>query len=384
MRTKRWIAAVVLSLLCFPLSSCGIQDALENRKAMQEVAEDLADDGRYYYDQLNQQQQKIYQYLYHACQTYQTEAIFPESVSDEDFAIAYYALIEENPMFYWLKNYEYSYIGDEEHIIKVTFHVPEDVEEVSAQLNAAADAVVAQVDSSWSTYEKVRFLYSWIIQSTVYEPNEFDQDIRSVLLLQKSVCNGYANTFKLFCDRLGIPCMIQVGWASDENHAWNAVDIDGEMYWVDCTWGDSDYEEAGYEPSESMYDYLCVPDDILLQSHELATEIQRIDEMIESPFYTPTCDSWNYEYYVLNGRLFSNYDRSQMHAFLSNAVAGGWYSNITFQFQNEDAYLLGTNDLFYTEEPYIRTILQDTISAGQVQYRVNPYVFTVEISFIPY
>lgn len=54
------------------------------------------------------------------------------------------------------------------------------------------------------------------------------------------VCEGYAETFKIFCDKLGIPCVLVVGDAGGP-HEWNYVQMEDEKwYLVDVTWDDDD------------------------------------------------------------------------------------------------------------------------------------------------
>ncbi len=57
---------------------------------------------------------------------------------------------------------------------------------------------------------------------------------------KKVVCEGYADTFSLMMNYLGIPCYYIVGNADGELHAWNAVsDDDGKTYmYMDLTWDD--------------------------------------------------------------------------------------------------------------------------------------------------
>ena len=58
------------------------------------------------------------------------------------------------------------------------------------------------------------------------------------------VCEGYARAFKVLCDRLGIPCVLNEGYArtakeaASEPHMWNYVQLDGCWYGVDVTWND--------------------------------------------------------------------------------------------------------------------------------------------------
>lgn len=52
----------------------------------------------------------------------------------------------------------------------------------------------------------------------------------------KAVCSGYARAFMMMCNAVGIDAF----YISSEqmNHSWNAVDIDGQIYYVDCTFDD--------------------------------------------------------------------------------------------------------------------------------------------------
>ena len=58
------------------------------------------------------------------------------------------------------------------------------------------------------------------------------------------VCEGYSRAFKVLCDELGIPCVLNEGYArssassAPEAHMWNYVQVDGSWYAVDVTWND--------------------------------------------------------------------------------------------------------------------------------------------------
>ena len=43
-------------------------------------------------------------------------------------------------------------------------------------------------------------------------------------------------------NRLGVFCTLVDGYGkNNERHAWNLVEVDGEYYYVDTTWGDASY-----------------------------------------------------------------------------------------------------------------------------------------------
>lgn len=59
------------------------------------------------------------------------------------------------------------------------------------------------------------------------------------LITQSTVCTGYARGFKAICDELQLPCYVIIGTNNNVPHAWNAVLIDKQVYYIDCTVADT-------------------------------------------------------------------------------------------------------------------------------------------------
>ena len=55
---------------------------------------------------------------------------------------------------------------------------------------------------------------------------------------KKAVCAGYARSYKLLCDRLGVTCICVEGQINGEGHMVNFVKIGKKWYYVDPTWCD--------------------------------------------------------------------------------------------------------------------------------------------------
>jgi transglutaminase/protease-like cytokinesis protein 3 len=78
-----------------------------------------------------------------------------------------------------------------------------------------------------------------------------DQVVNQMFSSRKSVCEGYAQSFKKVCDLLDIEAVVIKGYARNStgeigqiprtsNHAWNAVKVDLKWQLIDATWA------AGY------------------------------------------------------------------------------------------------------------------------------------------
>ena len=106
----------------------------------------------------------------------------------------------------------------------------------------ALEEVKEQITQDMSAYDKVKnsFIRN-LIDHAEYEASEDDQNIAGIFWKKKAVCAGYARAVQYLLEQLGVPCIYVEGNArdSDEGHAWNIVEINGEQYYVDATNGGS-------------------------------------------------------------------------------------------------------------------------------------------------
>ncbi len=178
------------------------------------------------------------------------------------------ALKAERPDLYWIGNG----IGSEYSMSSLDGTITE-VTDVSYTLSSAFDTTAADknlldaaVDSisvnTASRYSAVKSIHDAIVGELIYDltgdSTEKSAEIRSAYTAlagdHRVVCEAYAKSFKLLCDRYDIPCIAVTGTArgaeaSDgEGHMWNYVQMeDGKWYLVDCTWDDQ---------TPTVYNYL--------------------------------------------------------------------------------------------------------------------------------
>jgi transglutaminase/protease-like cytokinesis protein 3 len=102
--------------------------------------------------------------------------------------------------------------------------------------------------------EKVRSIFRWITDNIAYDTNAYfsgrygNLTAEGVLRSGKSVCSGYSALFQSLCEIAEIEAVSIQGYAkryyykpnhvySRTTHAWNAVKLNEEWYFIDSTWG---------------------------------------------------------------------------------------------------------------------------------------------------
>lgn len=140
------------------------------------------------------------------------------------------------------------------------------------QIEPAMKTLLASIGSSdaWITMKK---LHTYILARLKYQDNGVvAHSIIGPLFLSQGVCEGIAKLVKYTCDHLGLQSVILVGTANDgrlgqqDNHAWNAVQIDGEWYCFDFTF-DLTLNETNPCCIE-RYDYFALSSDEMAVDHQ--------------------------------------------------------------------------------------------------------------------
>lgn len=107
------------------------------------------------------------------------------------------------------------------------------------------------VPTGTTMYDIVKSIHDFVAEKAVYDKDaEFRYTAFGALVEGRAVCEGYAEAFKIICDRNGIPCICVTGVGNSEEHMWNYVRMDdGKWYAVDVTWDDT---------SKLVYSYFLV------------------------------------------------------------------------------------------------------------------------------
>ena len=115
-------------------------------------------------------------------------------------------------------------------------------------LDKAAEILDWIITDDMTDYEKELAVHDYIVQNCTYDegsravipkPAENSDNPYGALVNGIAICTGYATSFRLLTEMLGIPCEYVYYFEPDKtDHAWNVVTIDGAKYYVDVTWDD--------------------------------------------------------------------------------------------------------------------------------------------------
>ncbi len=237
-------------------------------------------------------------------------------------------VLEDRPEIFYVDGYSCTKYMRGEKIVSIEFFGSYTMDRETAlkrraEIEEGAGAILAGIGEEASDYEKVKYVYETIICGTDYDLDAPDnQNIYSVFVNRRSVCQGYAKAAQYLLNRLGLESTLVLGTVdTGEGHAWNLVKVDGEYYYLDTTWGDVSYQEDvklgedGENGQESIsmpeinYDYLNVTTQELLRTHSIGGTVDM-----------PVCSATAANYYVVEGAYFTAYDKEQMAALFDRAA----------------------------------------------------------------
>lgn len=259
----------------------------------------------------------------------QEQELSPEGLeaglTEEDIDRIFCYVLADHPEYFYVDGYRYTKYTRMERLVKIEFSGSyicggQECAERWAQIQEAADELLAQAPAGGDDYEKARYVYETLIRSTDYVLDAPDsQNLYSVLVNGASVCQGYAKATQYLLCRLGIPCVLVQGQVEPgEGHAWNLLCLDGEYYYMDTTWGDASYRQTGgEEPDQDQipqvnYDYLCVTTDQLLRTHTPGGDVP-----------LPECTATRDNYYVREGCLLDGCEETVLRDAFDRAVSAG-------------------------------------------------------------
>lgn len=280
-----------------------------------------AEDGTHYaYASLETLEEKqLYLEILYSLQNYEAET--EVSTLDQDLmAPVFEAVLADHPEVFYVDGYTCTAYRLGEEVKKLTFSGEytmerEEIDRRTILLEQKISQWLSGMPVDAGDYEKAKYLYEYLISHTEYELGcEDSQNICSVLLNGLSVCQGYAKTLQLLCQRAGLEALLVTGKTNGQGHAWDLVKMDGDWYHMDPTWGDASYRQAGDNRTENVlppinYDYFGVTTNQILLSHE-----------IRDGRKLPDCTAVRDQYYRREGLFVETADEETLKDIFAAAI----------------------------------------------------------------
>ena len=323
----------------------------------------------YYYNALSDEEQVVYQQMYDSILAREDVAL--ETLDESWVDKVFQCVLNDHPDIFFCSAYRIEKQMRNGQTVRITFSpqyhmTEEEVQENWEKIRAYVEQCRSGISDMAGEYEKVKYVYEYIIQNTKYTPNsDNNQNICSVCIGGESVCQGYAKTAQYILSGMGIEITLAYGNVGGELHSWNLVRVDDEYYYMDPTWGDAGYvrpagSSGGIIAETVNYEYFLITSEQIGKTHE-------IDNVVP----LPACVATRNNYYIREGLYFAVYDEARLDSMFKEAQDFE-KDCVTFMCADKTLYGEMKNKLI-TEQGVFRYIN----SSKSVSYSYNDGLYTL-------
>jgi transglutaminase-like putative cysteine protease len=287
--------------------------------------------GRYHFDRLNAAEQQLYVELLKVMEEYGS-GIAISTIDTDSIEKVFQCVLNDHPGIFYVVGYRYTKYSLEDVTKKITFTATysygmTETKNRQIKIDAYVDRCLREMPSGADDYQKVKYIYEYLINNTEYDAMaEDNQNICSVFLRGRSVCQGYAKATQYLLNETGIPATLIMGKVvvGGEGHAWNIVLLDGDYYHVDTTFGDASYISEGNNEASGTaniwnntiwpinYDYLCVTTAQIEKTHKLSPIVPLAE-----------CIATKNNYFIREGLYFTTVDEEKLQALFNREYERG-------------------------------------------------------------
>ena len=255
----------------------------------------------------------------------------------------------------------------------------DEYEKLKSELDAVCGKVISSLTNPQDKWQTELEIHDYIVDNCEYRMTKGDYLCSSAygaLVDKAAACEGYSRAAKLLLDKAGIESSVLSGVSTAANgsggaHMWNAVKLDGEYYYLDCTWDDPVSDNGN---PVKIYSYFNINDETIAATH--------------SDFsYDFKCTATAANYYIKTGRYFETYSRSDekklASIIASELDSGGNFVEV--RFGSKKAYNIAVGELIKRGRIY--NVLSETakltdvdISVKSITYYNDPSLLTLSVT----
>lgn len=261
-------------------------------KKLNVYGEPIPLDTLFYRSLLTDSQKQLYDAVYNAVQNMESFVSFSDAFSVSDYREVIKMVVYDNPEFFWWEREAtvFSY-----GIMFTYLFSKEEMQFVLRDFNSKAFPVLYYASLLETDLEKMRYVHDWICGTSYYnydavEKNQsggHNQTAYSTLVLNTTVCAGYAKAYAYFLQQLGIPC----AYIHSDNHAWNIIKYNNDYYQTDVCWDD------GIWGSKSSYYMLSDTEMASVESHKPISYSAKVASRYRTRRDIPNDVSYSYKLY---------------------------------------------------------------------------------------
>ncbi len=295
----------------------------------------------YGYSQLSYQEKLIYVEIYRNLCDRGGEVVL-SSLNTDEVDKVFNCVMIDHPEIFYVSGYRLTKMTMGGELTSLSFAgrytmTKAEMHERQKAIEDYVNRFLAEAPRTDDEYVKVKYIFDYLVGHTEFDLNSEDnQNICSVFINGRTVCQGYSMAAKYLADELNVFATLAYGSANGTGHAWNIFRINGVYCHVDVTWGDASYHSAYEDESQDITDYvyLGADDDIIGRQHE--------------PDYfipMPKCTSLEQYYYVREGRYFGSFDREKLKELFAEAYDAG-EAALTIRCADQSIYDEMSEELF--------------------------------------
>lgn len=355
-------AVAVTSVLLFVFSVKNVAEPVVDTSI--EATELTGYGGKYkfWFSQLNNEEKHAYNLILE-CIYSMPDEIEINRIDSEMLDNVFYALTSDNPdLFFVGRKCSLRTVGSKTWFAVDYIVDKNEYETMKKELNAVCDEVISGCSNTSDLWQTELEIHDYIIDNCIYslDSNPLGSTAYGVLVNGEGACEGYSKAAKLLLDRAEIENTIISGVSESETsergpHMWNAVNLDGNWYHLDCTWDDP-VDEGGLQ--SKTYTYFNLDDKTISKTHfEFSYELG--------------CDALQENYFVKTGAYFESYDRSceeKLASIIINETQAG-NDTVYFRFADKQTYDEAVKELIEKERIY--HILKIARDSSEFEFSTN-------------